>query len=71
MTDIRFHVIPDGPKGARRIAYRFSPGTGPALVFLPGYMSDGQQGLRGVRLGTGTGAGGAAHGLFRLRGQRR
>jgi pimeloyl-ACP methyl ester carboxylesterase len=28
--------MPDG----RRIAYRFTPGTGPALVFLPGYMSD-------------------------------
>lgn len=23
-----------------RLAYRFRPGTGPALVFLPGYMSD-------------------------------
>jgi len=28
-----------GPEG-RRIAYRHIPGTGPALVFLPGYMSD-------------------------------
>ncbi len=28
--------MPDG----RRIAYRFTPGTGPTLVFLPGYMSD-------------------------------
>ncbi|MBS0476979.1 MAG: alpha/beta hydrolase [Proteobacteria bacterium] len=28
--------MPDG----RRIAYRFDPGTGPTLVFLPGYMSD-------------------------------
>lgn len=36
MTDTRFHTLPDG----RRIAYRHSPGTGPALVFLPGYMSD-------------------------------
>ena len=32
----RFHALPDG----RRIAYRFTEGTGPALVFLPGYMSD-------------------------------
>lgn len=36
MTETRFHVLPDG----RRIAYRFLPGAGPALVFLPGYMSD-------------------------------
>ena len=36
MTDHAFHTLPDG----RRIAYRFAPGTGPALVFLPGYMSD-------------------------------
>ncbi|MDE2405499.1 MAG: alpha/beta hydrolase [Sphingomonadales bacterium] len=28
--------LPDG----RRIAYRFTDGAGPALVFLPGYMSD-------------------------------
>jgi len=36
MTQTRFHVLPDG----RRMAYRHSPGAGPALVFLPGYMSD-------------------------------
>lgn len=36
MTDTAFHTLPDG----RRIAYRFTAGTGPALVFLPGYMSD-------------------------------
>jgi pimeloyl-ACP methyl ester carboxylesterase len=36
MTDTQFHRLPDG----RRIAYRFTPGSGPALVFLPGYMSD-------------------------------
>ena len=36
MNQTRFHAMADG----RRIAYRFSPGTGPALVFLPGYMSD-------------------------------
>lgn len=36
MTDTQFHALPDG----RRLAYRFTPGSGPALVFLPGYMSD-------------------------------
>ena len=36
MSDIQFHVMP----GGKRIAYRFTPGSGPALVFLPGYMSD-------------------------------
>ena len=36
MTAAELHTLPDG----RRIAYRFVPGTGPALVFLPGYMSD-------------------------------
>lgn len=36
MSDIAFHEMSDG----RRIAYRFTPGAGPALVFLPGYMSD-------------------------------
>ena len=36
MIQTRFHAMADG----RRIAYRFAPGTGPALVFLPGYMSD-------------------------------
>jgi len=36
MTETRFHDMPDG----RRIAYRFTGGAGPALVFLPGYMSD-------------------------------
>ena len=30
------HTLPDG----RRIAFRHTPGTGPALVFLPGYKSD-------------------------------
>ncbi|MFC4293776.1 alpha/beta fold hydrolase [Novosphingobium tardum] len=29
----------EGP-GGRRIAFRHAPGEGPALVFLPGYMSD-------------------------------
>lgn len=36
MTGLQFHALPDG----RRIAFRHNPGTGPALVFLPGYMSD-------------------------------
>ena len=36
MTEPRFHELADG----RRIAHRFTPGCGPALVFLPGYMSD-------------------------------
>ena len=36
MTETRMHLLPDG----RRIAFRFTPGDGPALVFLPGYMSD-------------------------------
>lgn len=36
MSDIRFHDLPDG----RRIAFRFTPGASPTLVFLPGYMSD-------------------------------
>lgn len=31
-----YFPMPDG----RRIAYRFAEGDGPALVFLPGYMSD-------------------------------
>ncbi|MEW9854714.1 alpha/beta hydrolase [Novosphingobium sp. M1R2S20] len=36
MTEIAFHEMPDG----RRIAYRFMPGAGPTVVFLPGYKSD-------------------------------
>lgn len=36
MTATCFHAMPDG----RRIAYRYTPGRGPTLVFLPGYMSD-------------------------------
>jgi pimeloyl-ACP methyl ester carboxylesterase len=36
MPAIQFHAMPDG----RRIAFRFAPGSGPAIVFLPGYMSD-------------------------------
>ena len=40
MFETRFQSFPDGPNSFRRIAHRFSPGKGPALVFLPGYMSD-------------------------------
>lgn len=36
MIDAGFHLLPDG----RRIAFRHLRGAGPALVFLPGYMSD-------------------------------
>jgi len=37
MTEpLRFLDLPDG----RRIAHRFIAGSGPAMVFLPGYMSD-------------------------------
>ncbi len=36
MDEPSFHLMPDG----RRIAFRHAPGSGPALVFLPGYMSD-------------------------------
>lgn len=36
MTQTRFHSL----TGGRRIAFRHAAGTGPALVFLPGYMSD-------------------------------
>jgi pimeloyl-ACP methyl ester carboxylesterase len=36
MTQTQFHILADG----RRIACRLNPGQGPALLFLPGYMSD-------------------------------
>jgi pimeloyl-ACP methyl ester carboxylesterase len=36
MSETSFHLLPDG----RRIAFRYVPGAGPTLVFLPGYMSD-------------------------------
>lgn len=36
MSDIQHHFMPDG----RRIAFRLHEGAGPAVVFLPGYMSD-------------------------------
>lgn len=41
MSDTRFHDMPaTSSSPGRRIAFRFTPGTGPAVVFLPGYMSD-------------------------------
>ena len=36
MSDIQFFAMPDG----RKIAFRQVAGSGPTLVFLPGYMSD-------------------------------
>jgi len=36
MAETRFHTMPDG----RKIAFRHAKGTDPAIVFLPGYMSD-------------------------------
>ena len=36
MPPVEFHTMPDG----RRIAFRHATGSGPARVFLPGYMSD-------------------------------
>ncbi|HVR90173.1 MAG TPA: alpha/beta hydrolase [Novosphingobium sp.] len=36
MNETRFHTLP----GGTRIAFRKTGGRGPALVFLPGYMSD-------------------------------
>lgn len=44
MSDLSFHTLPDG----RRIACRFRPGAEPALVFLPGYMSDMDGGKAGA-----------------------
>ncbi|TMM48311.1 alpha/beta hydrolase [Qipengyuania marisflavi] len=36
MIETQFHTMPDG----RRVAFRLHRGADPALVFLPGYMSD-------------------------------
>jgi len=36
MAETRFHALPDG----RQVAFRHVRGAGPAMVFLPGYMSD-------------------------------
>jgi pimeloyl-ACP methyl ester carboxylesterase len=48
-----FHHLADG----RRIAFRHNPGTGPALVFLPGYMSDMAGGKASALFGWAVGAG--------------
>ncbi len=44
MTKTLFHTMPDG----LRLAYRFHAGAEPALVFLPGYMSDMDGGKAGA-----------------------
>ncbi len=36
MSEILQHTLYDG----RRVAFRYTPGAAPCLVFLPGYMSD-------------------------------
>lgn len=36
MSDVQYHALASG----LRLAYRHASGTGPTLVFLPGYMSD-------------------------------
>ena len=36
MAETRLHAMPNG----RQIAYRQTPGSGPTIVFLPGYRSD-------------------------------
>lgn len=36
MSDVQTHILPSG----EQIAFRHTPGIGPTLVFLPGYMSD-------------------------------
>jgi pimeloyl-ACP methyl ester carboxylesterase len=36
VTEVSRHVLSDG----REVAYRYLPGAGPGIVFLPGYMSD-------------------------------
>ena len=40
MIQTRFQTLPAKDGQGRRIAHRFTPGKDPALVFLPGYMSD-------------------------------
>jgi pimeloyl-ACP methyl ester carboxylesterase len=36
VNELHHHIMP----GGRRIAFRHTPGHGPTLVFLPGYLSD-------------------------------
>ena len=40
MTEPAFHPVPHADGTNPAIAFRFTPGVGPAIVFLPGYMSD-------------------------------
>jgi pimeloyl-ACP methyl ester carboxylesterase len=51
----QFHTRADGI----RLAYRHHPGAGPAIVFLPGYMSD-MQGSKALALAAWTKANGRA-----------
>ncbi|WP_374407551.1 alpha/beta hydrolase [Pelagerythrobacter sp.] len=53
MSDTAFHEMADG----RRIAFRLFRGTSPALVFLPGYMSDMAGSKAGALLEWARGAG--------------
>jgi pimeloyl-ACP methyl ester carboxylesterase len=53
VSDLQFHALPDG----RRIAFRHLTGTGPGLVFLPGYMSDMAGGKAGAVFAWARGAG--------------
>jgi pimeloyl-ACP methyl ester carboxylesterase len=48
-----FHHLADG----RRTAFRHNPGTGPAAIFLPGYMSDMAGGKASALFGWAVGAG--------------
>ena len=40
MTEPAFHPVPHADGTNTAISFRFTPGVGPAIVFLPGYMSD-------------------------------
>ena len=53
MNGAHFHHLADG----RRIAFRHNPGTGPAAIFLPGYMSDMAGGKASALFGWAVGAG--------------
>jgi pimeloyl-ACP methyl ester carboxylesterase len=59
MDPSRFHTMPDG----RRIAFRYGTGSGPAVVFLPGYRSD-MAGSKATALGQWAEATGRSHLLF-------
>lgn len=55
MPDLNFFARSDG----LRLAYRFRRGTGPTLIFLPGYMSD-MEGGKAVALDQWAGSSGRA-----------